>query len=155
MTRGQGQMGFKKDSKLNDMLCILIHEFSTFTNNSRVWLICWHKKHIISGKATTLPRKLYDQRQWVELLGTEEVQCWIHHVTLLLHFLRVPLSPLRCIEEKKSLHKPLNMTGRSEDEFEKVIAAYLRVRCGTHWVLCVVFIHALCPSLYLTPPTDR
>lgn len=26
--------------------------------------------------------------------------------------------------------------GRSEDEFEKVIAAYLHVRAGTDWVLC-------------------
>ena len=46
------------------------------------------------------------------------------------------------------------MTGAGcEDEFEKVIAAYLRVRAGTYQVLCAVFMHAVCLFLYLVPHT--
>lgn len=98
-------------------------------------------------------------RQRVDLPGTEEVQhCPIHHVSLLLHFLKECHYLLwRCTAEKKKKISPGAIKydrGRSEDEFEKVIAAYLRVWAATHEAFCAFFMHALCLLLYLTPHTQ-
>lgn len=71
-------------------------------------------------------------RQQVELLGEEEVQQWIHHVSLLLHFLKECHYLLWGAQKKTISPQAIKYDrGRSEDEFKKVIVAYLRVRGGT------------------------